>query len=134
MVWRSSVLTTDIQASCLTQGLEFGPPLPVQHENVNTRDVTVSARGPGEHWVTVNFDFSYDSDTRGVPMPFELWLADVPASECTCTVGETLNEAQRNGTIIQHFLASVSEDNVIYFFQVLLYVDYWEPCTHTHLH
>ena len=132
MVWRSSVprraiLTPDIQAHCLTQRLVFGPPLPVQHENVDTRDVTVSARGPGEHWVTVNFDFSYDSDTRGVPKPFVLWLADEPASNCTVgsVTRDAIDETQRNGTITRRFLAPVSEDNVIYFFQVLLYV---EPC------
>ena len=122
MVWRSSVprrllLTSDVnfETFCLTQRLEFGTPLPVQSENITIGNVTVSATRPGKHNVTVNFDFSYDRGTRGVPTVFWLWLDDAPATNETVTQ-ERISGTQRSGAITQSF--STLNDSFDYFFQV----------------
>lgn len=122
MRWRRSVprlaiLTPDVETNCLTQELGFGRPLSVPPENITIGEVTVLAAGPGEHEVTVNFEFSYNHGTRGVPTEFILWLDDVPAPEVMESQDEVrIGGMQRNGTIEQSFMTL--NDSFNYYFQV----------------
>ena len=107
--------------------LRFGTPLPVDAMNINVMLLGVEAIQQGEHEVTVQYNFTYDRGSRGVPRgvptKFDLWVANSRAADTGLdgTFITTVENNTRNGTLARRILTMREEDRFDVYFQVWWY-------------
>lgn len=120
MFWRRDVprrVTNLVMATCMTTRLAFGTPFLPDIDTIHT--VTVEAILPGEHRVTVDFNFTYEVGNRGEPRSFELWLADTVAPEDAEELQQGIMRIGSDRRIV-NIMRSIltSADNFILYLQV----------------